>query len=227
MTDKLNGRQDPLDVRAALPAHVRPPRAHPNQIARPTLTERVRTAALTKRLTLICAPSGYGKTTLMSEAFRALGDAGSACLWLSVTEADRDAAWLSRMLTAQLARLFSLEALPGEDFASLAYRATVGMGPQAGPAAAPVVVLIDNWNFIEAPSTNRFFDQLLIETDELVNFVVSSRGVPEFMFETWRMAGAFTGLGARDLAFTNDEAAQILAPDAGATCPCPSSAWSR
>lgn len=215
MTDELNGRQYALDVRAALPAHVRPPRAHPNQIARPALTERVRTAALTKRLTLICAPSGYGKTTLMSEAFRALGDAGAACLWLSVTEADRDAAWLSRMLTAQLARLFSLEALPGEDFASLAYRATVGMGPQAGPAAAPVVVLVDNWNFIEAPSTNRFFDQLLIETDDLVNFVVSSRGVPEFMFETWRMAGAFTGLGARDLAFTNDEAAQILAPDGG------------
>ena len=43
-----------------------------------------------------------------AHAFRALGDAGSACLWLSVTEADHDAAWLSRMLTAQLARLLGL-----------------------------------------------------------------------------------------------------------------------
>lgn len=58
----------------------------PTAIARPHLIDRL-DASLGGRLTLVCAPAGFGKTTLLSE-WLDLCQYPSA--WLSLDEADRD-----------------------------------------------------------------------------------------------------------------------------------------
>jgi LuxR family maltose regulon positive regulatory protein len=188
-----------------LPAHVRPPRRRSGLLARPILVDRVGDAVTDKRLVLVSAPSGFGKTTLLADVHRQLADQGRSCLWLSVTEGGHDASWLARVLVEQLARLFDTEAQAGEDFGTLANR-LVG--------EHPVIVFIDNWNFIEDEATNALFDRILAESEGLANFIVSSRTIPGFVFETLRLAGSFAGFTSRDLAFTTEEASHVLAGEA-------------
>jgi LuxR family transcriptional regulator, maltose regulon positive regulatory protein len=194
-------KPEPDVVVSMLPAHVRPPRSRPGMIERANLTEQLGQSALDNRLTLVSATSGFGKTTLMAETYRHLTGKGAHCLWLSVTEADNDLAWLAYVLVDQLGRLYRTAPSPNEDFASFANR-IVG--------EAPVIVMIDNWNNIASDAANRFFDQIALETEGLANFVVASRATPDFLYETFKLSGQFAEFGARELSFTEAESTALL-----------------
>jgi len=62
------------------------PRPRPNLVSRPRLIERLN-AGLEKKLTLIAAPAGYGKTTLLSEW---IPTSPHCVTWLSLDEGDND-----------------------------------------------------------------------------------------------------------------------------------------
>ena len=188
-------------TRTRLPTCGQPPRERVGLLARPRLTGALVRAALNRRITLVTAPSGFGKTTLLADTYRRLPALQVAQIWLSVTDADRDLVWLGRMLIDQLAEYYKASPLPGESFADFVSR--LGDGHQ-------VIVMIDNWNFIESDATNNYFDRLVEETEGLANFVVSSRTDPGFLFETYSMTDEFASFGMRELAFTHDEAHEFL-----------------
>ena len=62
------------------------PPARPELISRPRLIERLN-EGLDRRLTLVSAPAGFGKTTLLSEW---VAGAGRPVAWLSLDEGDND-----------------------------------------------------------------------------------------------------------------------------------------
>ncbi|MGB0386388.1 MAG: LuxR family transcriptional regulator, partial [Ardenticatenaceae bacterium] len=64
--------------------HIPPPR--PSLVSRPRLIERLN-AGLHGKLTLVCAPAGFGKTTLVSTW---LQDVSLPVGWLSLDEDDND-----------------------------------------------------------------------------------------------------------------------------------------
>jgi LuxR family maltose regulon positive regulatory protein len=64
------------------------PRACLNLVPRPRLTERLN-AGLDRKLTLISAPAGFGKTTLLSEW---IAGCGRPVAWVSLDEGDNDLA---------------------------------------------------------------------------------------------------------------------------------------
>src|ERR1044071_6472543 len=76
--------------------YIPPPR--PNVVLRPRLSERLN-QGLHRKLTLIAAPAGFGKTTLVS-AWVALCDRQVA--WLSLDEADSDPTRFLAYLVAAL-----------------------------------------------------------------------------------------------------------------------------
>ncbi len=192
-------------VRRILPAYTRPPRPRPDQIPRPALCGKIVASALSNRLTLLSAESGFGKTTLLADVHRVLIQQATPTIWISLSQKDADPAWLPFVLAEQLAALFHEAPHVSSDFAELANRHV---------AEQPVVVAIDNWNFIESEDTNSYFNQLLTETEGLANFVITSRSVPGFNFETYQLSGDFAGFSARDLSFTTEEAFAFLKPDA-------------
>lgn len=79
------------------------PRPHPDLVPRPRLTARLNEALLKgHKLTLLSAPAGFGKTTLLSEWLRQLKDEGGGTSRASTGEEDETsalypfkAAWLS------------------------------------------------------------------------------------------------------------------------------------
>src|SRR5579859_1153899 len=101
--------------------HIPPPR--PNVVPRLRLIERLN-EGLSRKLTLISAPAGFGKTTLVSEW---LAGCGRSAAWLSLDEGDSDP---TRFLTYLVAALQTLAANFGDGVLGLL------QSPQPPPAEA-------------------------------------------------------------------------------------------
>jgi len=89
------------------------PPIRPGLVSRPRLIERLN-AGLHHKLTLVSAPAGFGKTTLVSEwvhEVRAHGHAPPHVTWLSLDEGDNDPA---RFLAYLIAALQTIEANIGK-----------------------------------------------------------------------------------------------------------------
>ena len=90
---------------AALPllrTKLQRPRLAPNLVPRPGLVERLN-AGLDRRLTLVSAPAGFGKTTLLSEW---LEQCPRPSAWLSLDERDGDPATFLTYFVAALRSIF-------------------------------------------------------------------------------------------------------------------------
>ena len=86
--------------------YIPPPR--PKIVLRPRLTERLNEGLSSgRKLTLISAPAGFGKTTLASEW---ITDCGRPTAWLSLDEGDNDP---TRFLTYLIAALQTISANTG------------------------------------------------------------------------------------------------------------------
>src|SRR4051794_14495083 len=129
------------------------PRLRPQVVSRPRLLERLN-AGLHGKLTLISAPAGFGKTTLVSAWITGIERPAA---WLSLDAEDNDPA---RFLTYLVAALQMIAAEFGEDLLG------VLRSPQPPPTDAiltgllneittlpdPGVLVLDDYHLIEAPA---------------------------------------------------------------------------
>src|SRR5919202_1827853 len=76
------------------------PRAQPGFVPRPRLVERLE-EGLARGLILVCAPPGFGKTTLLADWARR---SGRSAAWLSLDAGDNDPARFWRHAAAALDR---------------------------------------------------------------------------------------------------------------------------
>ncbi|MET0837139.1 MAG: LuxR C-terminal-related transcriptional regulator [Marmoricola sp.] len=174
---------------------------------------------------LVCAPPGFGKTTLVSSWMATLSERGYnvAMCNLEATESHTFRFW-SLLLTSLS------EALPDERLADLiAPHGTGGRGFVNDLAAAlegwRVVVVVENLHEIVDPTLLRDLDLWLSLVPSTTKVVLTSRSDPPLMsLQERRLRGVVDQLRASDLAFTPDELHQ-LAPDVASDAR--RSMWSR
>jgi LuxR family maltose regulon positive regulatory protein len=187
------------------------PPARPMLVSRPRLTERL-DAGLHRKLTLISAPAGFGKTTLLSEWV-----AGSErpVAWVSLDEDDSDPA---RFLTYLIAALQTIEADVGKGALSAL------QSPQPPPTEAmlaalineiaaipnPIVLVLDDYHLIEAQSVHDTLTFLLRHRPPQMHLVIATRDDPQLPLARLRGRGQLTELRGADLRFTSSEAAEFL-----------------
>src|SRR5438045_4886505 len=106
------------------------PRLRPNVVSRPRLLERLN-EGLHRKLTLIAAPAGFGKTTLVSEWVEGIE---RPTAWLSLDEGDNDPA---RFLAYLVAALQTIAATLGEGVLG------VLQSPQPPPPEAILTALLN------------------------------------------------------------------------------------
>ena len=193
-----NGRGVPL---LTTKLYAPPPR--PNSVLRARLIERLDDGLrLGRKFTLISAPAGFGKTTLLS-AWVAGGDRPVA--WLSLDEGDNDPARFLAYLAAAL-QTMGVQ-VEGEAAASEAY--LTALVNQAN-GVAPFVLILDDYHFITAQPVHDTLAFLLDRLPETMHLVIATRADPPLPVARLRGRGQLTELRLADLRFTADEVSEFL-----------------
>ncbi|MFN8443170.1 MAG: LuxR C-terminal-related transcriptional regulator [Caldilineaceae bacterium] len=195
------------------------PPARANLVARPRLFERVQ-AGLRDKLTLIAAPAGFGKTTLLS-AWRATTAGGTwPFAWVALDGADNDPLRFWSYLIAALdtlapgcgvAALTLLQAPQPPPIESIltsvlnAFSASTGSKPPYELALA-----LDDYHVITTPAIHAALAWLLDYLPPNLHMVILTRADPPLPLARLRARGAMTEIHASDLRFTPDEVATFL-----------------
>jgi LuxR family maltose regulon positive regulatory protein len=201
-------------VQPLLATKVHPPQGRGGRLVdREALVDRL-VAGQSGRLTVISAPAGWGKTTLVLQWRRRTG-AGQRFGWVSLDEADSDPTSFWAYVTEALSLMY-----PGSTSAArrLAGRRRRDLGELLGPAlvnglagvAEHGVLVLDDYQAVGSP---RVDDQLTFLVDHLpdcLHLAVVSRTEPALPLARLRARGELTELHAADLRFTPGEAGHLL-----------------
>lgn len=186
---------------------LQPPPARPEQIERKHLLDKLEAAAHHK-LTLVCAPAGYGKTTLLSQKVnRRVTSTG----WLSLDRSDNDPAQFIHYLLAAIqhidpgagALLPGMLQLPKP---SPIPKIRVALSNNLAASQAEFVIVLDDYQVIEAQAVHDFLNQLIEHMPVNLHLVLASRADPPLNLPQLRARGQLLELRAADLCFSPTEA---------------------
>ena len=183
---------------------------------RPRLTQRLNDG-LGRKLTLICAPPGYGKTALLSSWRRDLTDQGIRVAWLSLDENDNQPGVLASYLAFSLHKTglaSAIDAMSGEEFGpELDPRAVLGMLTTAMEMGdGRFVLMLDGFESLGAESTRRVIEPVLRYFPRNTHVVVAGRTRGLLPVSDYRLQGALSELNADDLKFTFPEMRTFFEP---------------
>lgn len=163
-----------------------------------------------KPLVLLSAPAGWGKTTLLS-GWTCTGHVGSAIAWLTVEPDDRgDRFWwyVSAALAAAGVAPASRQA-PRDVRPAGPYLASLAQALSRLPC--PVTLILDDMHRLHDARVLAGLEFLVAHTPRRLRLVLSTRVDPAFAIHRWRLSGQLTELRTAHLAFTETEAAALLA----------------
>lgn len=190
-----------------------PPR-QASLIARPRVLTRLQHGSRGK-LTLIAAPAGSGKTSLLADWLHQ--PAAPPVAWVSLDEGDNDPQRFWSYVIAALDRAFpgiagavspilgAPQAASGEEIASEIINALVSYSP-----AQPVVLVLDDYHLVGNPATQRALAHLVEHLPSQLRLVIASRVDPPLPLARLRARGDLAELRAADLRFTAEEAGAFL-----------------
>jgi LuxR family maltose regulon positive regulatory protein len=199
------------------------PAARPELVPRPRLTEQLR-AGLDRKLTLISAPAGFGKTTLVAKLLKNIqgesptGNQSYQIAWLSLDENDNDDTRFLIYFVTALNQLDGMKTAVGNEALGLL------QSPQPPPAetiltslineiaAIPdkIVFILDDFHLIETQSIYDALGFLLENLPPQLHLVIATREDPLLPLSRLRARNQLTELRAADLRFTSSETAEFL-----------------
>lgn len=189
--------------------YIPPPPLH--VIVRPRLVERLN-EGLHRKLTLISAAAGFGKTTVVSEW---VAGCGYAVAWLSLDEGDNDPL---RFLTYLVAALQTIA--PGLGEGVMAVLRSPQPPPMESilttllnditPIAEHFVLVLDDYHLIDASPIDHALAFLLEHLPPTMHLVIATREDPPLPLARLRARRQLTELRVTDLRFTLSEVAGFL-----------------
>src|SRR4051812_32212411 len=189
------------------------PRRRRGLVARPRLSERL-SRGVESALTLVSAPAGFGKTTLLTEWLAAALADGRSAAWLSLDQRDNDPALFWTYLVAALKTAAhgvgagALSLLQSPQPPIEAVLATLLNDLDA--ISNEVVLVLDDYHVIDAREVQDGMAFLLEHLPPQIHLVIASRADPALPLARLRGRGELVEIRAADLRFTPDEAATYL-----------------
>jgi LuxR family maltose regulon positive regulatory protein len=194
-----------LTTKHAIP----PQRTH--TMARPHLHDRLN-QGLDRKLTLVAAPAGYGKTSLLSAWAQ---HQTSTLAWLTLDPADNDLKHFWTYVIAALDALrpglgahaldllWDMPAAPIEEVLTALLNAMADLSDR-------LIVVLDNYHTITTPAIHQALTFLLDYLPSQLHIVLAGRTTPPLPIARLRARAELSELGAADLCVTQDEATVLL-----------------
>jgi len=203
------------------------PSRRPVTVLRPCLIERLNESlALGCKLTLISAPAGFGKTTLVSEW---ITNCGRPVAWLSLDEGDNDPARFIAYLVKALQTL-ALQS-PQKGSKAEGIKADIGEGllaalqsPQPlrietilttllneiSTLPEPFLLILDDYHLVDSQPVDQALTFLIEHQPPQMHLVITTREDPSLPLPRLRARCQCTELRTADLRFSPAEAADFL-----------------
>jgi LuxR family maltose regulon positive regulatory protein len=187
------------------------PPSRPELVPRPRLMQQL-DQGVQRRLTLISAPAGFGKTTLVSAWIR---ETGIPAAWLSLDAEENDPA---RFLTYLVAALQSVDEALGQGLTDSLQSSQPPVKEDLLTtlinqiAALPyrLVLVLDDYHLITAAAVHEAVAFLLEHLPPQMHLVITTRADPPLPIARLRGRGQLTELRQTDLRFSLEEAAIFL-----------------
>ena len=191
------------------------PRVTTGVVDRPRLLARLR-AGVDRALTLVAAPAGYGKTTLVAQQLAALPEPSA---WLSLDSGDNDPATFARYLVAAVRSVTASVSGPTRNLVQAAAPRleSVLLSLSNDLAALPhdLIVVLDDYHLLTNPTIHAAMAFLLDHLPPLLHFVIVTREDPPFPLAKLRARRQLVEIRAADLRFTAEETASFLHEEVG------------
>jgi LuxR family maltose regulon positive regulatory protein len=183
-----------------------PPRpAH--DISRPSLSKRL-DEGMSRKLTLVCAAAGFGKSTLVSQWAQ---DCPFPSAWLSLDVEDRNP---NRFLEYLVASLEVISQTVGKGLATMlrssppasAETVLTLLVNQLSKIPGKLVLVLDDYHLAAGPAVNEVLTFLLDHMPAQLHVVIASREEPEISLGKLRVSGQLVEIRQQDLRFGVEEA---------------------
>jgi len=189
-------------------------------VVRPRLLAKLNDG-LNRPITLVSAPAGYGKTTLVTSW---LEDLAFPHAWLSLDENDADLATFVTYLIAALRQSFPEMGKAAE----VALRGPANLRPEVladlvlhdiEELSHPLFVVLDDYHAAASPDVRKFMARLLQHMPPALHLVLTARADPILGLGRLRGQRQIAEVRGADLRFTKDEARELLHQLAGEDLP--------
>ena len=180
-------------------------------VLRPRLLEQLNNGGM-RKLTLLSAPAGFGKSTLMSEWTRSIN---KPVTWLSLDENDNN---LKRFLTYFIAALQKIDDSIGQSILpSLEATDNPPLEPlmtilinEISKSELEFCIVLDDYHLITLQAIHDAIEFFLIHLPPSAHLVISGRIDPPFSLPGLRARGEMIEVRSNDLRFTESEVTTFL-----------------
>ncbi len=194
-----------------LSTKLQPPPVQEKRVARTRLLEKL-DDSLHQKFTLVCAPAGYGKTTLLSQW---VSHRNEPVAWISLDRSDNDLAQFWRYLLAAIQRVD-----PG-----VGIRVPEMLQPPQLPAVSTIcialindlvasgknfILILDDYQEVGDRAVHEALEYLIEHIPANLHVILATRADPPLPLPRLRARGRLTELRQSDLCFTMEEAAEFL-----------------
>lgn len=191
-----------------------PPTKRDALVERPELMARF-LRAREMRLQLVCAPAGYGKTSVLAQAFVRLAEEGHKVCWVSMDEGDQD---LSRFIFTLVdairhagvrfgqgfsTLLGSGASVPGDTLKTLLLNELAGLDQE-------VYIFLDDYHLVLGQDIRELVAALMMCPVRILHFLIATRTPNELPVSRLRALGQIHEVEIADLTFTESEVRQFV-----------------
>jgi len=192
-----------------LATKIAPPPSRPEHIPRERLFEQLDIAA-TRRLTLVSAHTGFGKTTLLSEWTR---KRSGRTAWFTITPGDSDTVRLMAGIVASLDGVGALKKTDVDrDLVAPAIDVVDDVLPRMFDAldGEPIVLVLDDYHILSGVAAHELIEACIAGMPASMHVVIATRTDPSLPLGRLRASGAMAEIRADQLRFDTDEADRFL-----------------
>jgi len=173
------------------------------------------------RLVLLCAPAGFGKTTIASEWIldiqrrKNLGEVDYQICWLTLDEGDNHVGRFLRYLITDLQEATeSVGQIPLEwlqmPMGDVKEPVLAGLTNEMATSLQPLLLFLDDYHVIDSPEVHRCVEFLLDHLPPHAHMVIMTRSDPPLALARMRGRGQMVEIGLSDLRFNRAEIERLF-----------------